>query len=66
MGGPITTKSFTDGYISIITLIVGLSKQNIHHTDLLRILGLVEILENVQRFFKERTYLKKKYYLRKD
>ena len=39
---------------------------DIHHTDFLRILGLVKVLENVLRFLKERTYLKKKHYLRMD
>ena len=56
------TKNFSDGYVSIFTLKEGFSTL----IFFLRILGLVEVLENVIRVLKERSYLKKKHYLRKD
>ena len=70
-------QNFSDGYISIITgqILTRLSKLflpgNICLLDIatqffFQELGLVEVLEDVLRFLKERTYLKKEHYIRQD
>ena len=61
IGGPNTTKNFSDGYILIFTLNMGFSRQNIHHTIFFADSRLSGSLLNVRK-----NTPKKKHFLRKD